>query len=206
MSAVLDPGLRAKFQPILTEELAGAKLSSAALAAVIKALPLTGASNASANFKVLADFLAKGQERTSAARSIMQLARDSWSAEAAAPAVESVLSWAKTVPAAKRTEQYFVETVQTAVELASLLDKERGVAVRKELRGLGVSVFVVKTVREQMRFDTMRIVVEAGKPFELIVENADVMPHNLVVVEPGTHVELATLVQTKRPDQLDKKG
>jgi len=96
--------------------------------------------------------------------------------------------------------------VQTAVELASLLDKERGVAVRKELRGLGVSVFVVKTVREQMRFDTTRIVVEAGKPFELIVENADMMPHNLVVVEPGTHVELATLVQTKRPDQLDKKG
>ena len=206
VSTVVDPGLRAKFQPILTEELAGAKLSGAALTAVIKALPLTGAANAPANFKVLADFLAKGQERTAAARSIMQLSRDSWNAEAAAPAVESVLSWAKTVPAAKRTEQYFVETVQTAVELASLLDKERAGALRKELRGLGVSVFVVKTVREQMRFDTTRIVVEAGKPFELIVENADVMPHNLVVVEPGTHVELATLVQTKRPDQLDKKG
>jgi len=206
MSAVIDPGLRAKFQPILTEELADAKLSGGALAAVVKALPLTGAANAPANFKVLTGFLAKGQERTAAARSIMQLSRESWSGAAAAPAVEGVLVWAKTVPAAKRTEQYFVETVQTAVELASLMEPERAVTVRKELRGLGVSVFVVKTVREQMRFDTTRIVVEAGKPFELIVENADVMPHNLVVVEPGSHVELSTVVQTKRPDQLDKKG
>ena len=68
--------------------------------------------------------------------------------------------------------------------------------MRKELRGLGVSVFVVKTVREQMRYDTPRLVVEAGKPFEVIFENVDAMPHNFVVVEPGTRQAVAEAVQT----------
>jgi azurin len=120
--------------------------------------------------------------------------------------VASVLAWAKGVPTDKRTEQSFVETVQAATQLAGLLDPSEALAVRKELRGLGVSVFVVKTVREQMRYDTPRIVVEAGKPFELIVENADVMPHNLLVVKPGARQSVSESVQTRRPDQLDKKG
>jgi hypothetical protein len=47
---------------------------------------------------------------------------------------------------------------------------------------------VVKTVREQMRYDAPRPVVEAGKPFEVIIENPDAMPHNMVIVEPGRAV------------------
>jgi azurin len=57
-----------------------------------------------------------------------------------------------------------------------------------------------------MRYDTPRIVVEAGKPFELIVENTDVMPHNLLVVSPGSRQAVAEAVQAKSPSQLDKKG
>ncbi len=206
ISFVADPGLRAKFQPLLSESLADAKLAGNVRSAVVRALPLTGALNAKANFATLLSFLEKGQERTGAARSLMQLPRDSWSAAGVAPAVESVLTWAKSVPTDKRTEQSFVETIQTASQLATLLDPAQSTAVRKELRGLGVSVFVVKTVREQMRFDTARIVVEAGKPFELIVENTDVMPHNLLVVTPGSYKAVSESVQTRRPDQLDKKG
>ena len=44
-------------------------------------------------------------------------------------------------------------------------------ATRGELKGLRVAAFVVRTVREQMRFDTTRLVVEAGKDFEVTFEN-----------------------------------
>ncbi|MEO6738661.1 MAG: plastocyanin/azurin family copper-binding protein, partial [Chthoniobacteraceae bacterium] len=197
-----DPTLRAKFQPLLTASLNDAKLRSA----VLNALPLMGAENAKANFKTLATALQDNGSRTAAARAVMQLPRDSWDKSVAGPAAESVLAWAKTVPQGNRTKQDFVETVQTGMELASLLPADSATKIRKELRGLGVSVFVVKTVHEQMRYDTTRIVVEKGKPFEIIIENLDAMPHNLVIVDSGTRQNVAEAVQTRRPDQLDKKG
>ena len=52
-------------------------------------------------------------------------------------------------------------------------------------------VFIVRAVREQMRFDTPRIVVEPGKAIEIIFENPDFMPHNLVVVRPNTREKSA---------------
>ena len=59
--------------------------------------------------------------------------------------------YAKTVEANQRSEQNFVELTQLGMELATLAGNA---GVRKELRSLGVSVFVVKTVREQLRYDT----------------------------------------------------
>ncbi|RYD31146.1 MAG: dehydrogenase, partial [Verrucomicrobiaceae bacterium] len=78
--------------------------------------------------------------------------------------------------------------------------------LRRELRSLGVSVFVVKTVREQLRYDTSRLVVEKGKAFEIVFENSDVMPHNLVVVEPGKHLDIGQAAMTMTPDLRDKQG
>lgn len=206
ISFLPDPALRAKFQPLLAATVADAKTSAALRAAALGALPLTGAENAKANFATLAMRLREGQDRTVAARALMQLPHESWNPEVIGPVVESILTWGKSVPAEKRTAQEFVETIQAGSELAALLPPPEAIRARKELRSLGVSVFVVKTVREQMRYDTPRLVVEAGKPFEVIVENVDMMPHNFVVVEPGARQAVSEAVQLQKPDQLDKKG
>ena len=129
-----------------------------------------------------------------------------WDKGAAGPLAEGILTWAKTVPAGDRSKQEYIEIVQAGNELSSLMPPADAAWIKKELRSLGVSVFVVKTVREQMRYDTPRLVVEAGKPFEVIFENMDAMGHNFVVVQPGTRQAVAEAVQTRRPDQLDKKG
>jgi azurin len=150
--------------------------------------------------------LEKGVDRSTAARALMQLPRDSWEKDAAGPIAQSILAWAKTVPVDRRTSQDFIETVQAGSEMAGLMPSAERTKIRKDLRGLGVSVFVVKTVREQMRYDNPRLVVEAGKPFEIIFENLDFMPHNLVVVMPGTRQAVAEAVQTMKPDHLDKQG
>ena len=201
-----DPALRAKFQPLLAAAVGDAKTPDALRSAVLAALPLTGAENARANFGTLSKFLREGRDRTTAARALMQLPQESWDPEAIGPIVDSILTWAKAEPANKRTAQDFVEAVQAGSALAVLLPTAEAIRVRKELRGLAVSVFVVKTVREQMRYDVPRLVVEAGKPFEVIVENVDMMPHNFVVVMPGTRQAVSEAVQTQKPDQLDKKG
>jgi hypothetical protein len=119
--------------------------------------------------------------------------------------VETILAWAKKVPAAKRTAQDYIETVQVGMEMASLLPPDDNLRIRKQLLDLGVRVFVIKSVREQMRYDTTRIVVEAGKPFEIILENLDMMPHNLVIVQPGAREEVGNQAQTMAPNP-DKQG
>lgn len=201
-----DPALRAKFQPLLNAALGDARTSGNTRSAALRVLPLMGAENARGNFVTLAAHLARGLERTAAARAIVQLPREAWVPQVSAPAVESVVAWAKTIPDGDRTKQDFIETVQAGSELAGLLPPADAARLRKELRGLGVSVFVVKTVREQMRYDTTRLVVEAGKPIEIIIENTDAMPHNFVVVQPASRQEVAEAAQNMKPDALDSQG
>jgi azurin len=133
----------------------------------------------------------------------MQLPRDSWDKSQAGEIAKFLLEKAKQVDAKKRTEQDFIETTQLATEMATLAGDT---ATRKELRGLGVAVFVIKTVPEQLRYDNTKIVVEAGKPFEIIFENNDGMPHNLVIVEPGKFMEVGMAALTMPIDKKDKKG
>jgi azurin/glucose/arabinose dehydrogenase/lysophospholipase L1-like esterase len=206
LPSVIDPAVRAQFQPLLVATLNDEKTADGIRRAALRALPLTGATNARANFALLASHLSRGVARSDAARALMQLPRESWSREAAPGLAEAILTWARNVPAGQRTAQDYVEVVQTGSELAGLLPPADASRVRKEFRSLGVSVFVVKTVREQMRYDTTRLVVEAGKPFEVIFENVDMMPHNIVFATPGARQSVAESVQTRRPDQLDKQG
>lgn len=205
LGSVMDPALRAQLQPIVAPLAEGSK-PGALYRASLQALPLMGAANAKANFGALAKALTEGKERNTAARALMQLPRDSWSSESAAPITSALLAWAKTVPDKQRSSQDYVETMQAAQELAGLLPPAEGAALRKELRKLSVSVFVVKTVHEQMRYDTPRLVVEAGKPFEVIFENVDAMPHNIVFVTPGARQDVSMRANAMAPTSVDKEG
>lgn len=203
LGLVLDPTIRSGFQTKLSELLTSGKASGGVLKAALAALPLMGADNAAANFKVLAKFLHEGTERGTVVDAINQLPRAAWDKSLADPLAKDILTFAKTVDAKKRSDQDFVELNQLGMEMATLAGNAD---VRKELRGLGVSVFVVKTVREQLKYDTARLVVEKGKPFEVVFENSDVMPHNFVIVEPGKHLEIGQAAMTMTPDIKDKQG
>jgi azurin len=203
---LMDPSARASFQPLLVETLSGAKSRPEVRSAAMRALPLMGTDNAAKNFGLVAAQLREGRDVAAAAGAIRKLPRDSWAKEQAAPLSEAILKWASGVPAQKRTEQPFVETVQVGMDLATLLPPAESARIRGALLDLGVTVFAVKTVREQMRYDVTRLVVVAGKPFEIIFENDDMMPHNLVVVQPGAREEVGTVADKMQPTSLDRQG
>ena len=92
------------------------------------------------------------------------------------------------------------------MDLATLLPAADSARVRGELIDLSVSVFVIKTVREQMRYDVGRLVVVAGQPFEIIFENDDMMPHNLVVMQPGVRDAIGAITDKMQPTTLDRQG
>lgn len=207
ISLVGEPTLRAKFQPLIAPLFLkeGQRLAENVRSAAIRALPLLGPENAAANFAILATFIRDDRERAVAARAMLQLPRAAWADKEAGPLAESILAYARTVPAEKRTAQDFVEIAQLGMELASRMSTSGGAGIRKSLRELGVAVFVVKTVREQMKYDTDRLVVEAGKPFEVIFENVDIMPHNFVVVTPNSRQDIGMAAATM-PATPDKSG
>ena len=80
-------------------------------------------------------------------------------------------------------------------------------AVRKELGELGVRVIRLGTLLEQMLFDKERLVVQAGKPVEFVFENTDLMPHNFVIVQPGSLEEIGKLAEATatQPGALERQ-
>ena len=184
---------------------AGSDAANVLRSAAIRAL-VSIPQDQEATFAALAGLIAKGELVPAAASGLRKLPRTAWSKTDCAQAANGLLTWAKQIPAAERTSDDFIQIVQTADELSALLPEEQARSFRSELKQVRVPVFVIQTVREQMRYDTPRIVVEVGKPFELRIENTDFMPHNLVVVKPGAREAVGRLAEKMRPDSLDSEG
>ena len=173
--------------------------------AAIRALASLGKEPA-AVFALLTDLIAKNDQVPTAAHALTKLPGNTWPKDQVALAAKGIVIWARAVPADSRTTPEYVDTVRVANKLIALLPADQSAAAMRALGDLAVKTFTIKTVREQLRYDTARLVVEAGKPFEVIFENPDAMPHNLVFVMPGTMQDVATAVQTQAPDKLDGKG
>jgi glucose/arabinose dehydrogenase/azurin len=164
--------------------------------------------NPEAVFAALAGLIANGKEVPAAAQALRVLSPAIWTRERAATASAALglMAWAKTVPVSDRTSQDYIETVQLAGDLAASLPAPPSAGFLNDLRALRVPVFVIRTVREQMRYDTPRLVVKAGEPFEIRFENVDFMPHNLVIVRPGAREKIGLASAKMKPDELDDNG
>jgi len=119
---------------------------------------------------------------------------------------EALVKWARSIPADGRTSQQYLSTVQFAQSLASELPEARSKQLLSDLRELRVFTFFITTLREQMRYDTPRLIVEAGKPFEITLLNTDLMPHNLVIVKPGQRERIGKAAMKLKADVLDGEG
>ena len=164
--------------------------------------------NPEAVFAALAVLIARDEEVPAAAQALRVLPPTVWPRErgSASSAALGLVAWAKTIPVNERTSQDYIETVQLAGDLAASLPAPPSADFQKDLRALRVPVFVIRTVREQMRYDTPRLVVTAGQPLEIRFENVDFMPHNLVLVRPGTREKIGLASAKMKPDELDDDG
>ena len=142
------------------------------------------------SFKTLAGFIRNGVEQPAAIRSIQRIGKRHWPAREIAPLAEALVACALETPANKRTDAPFLETVQLGNELASMLDAEAGGRIRGILDDLGVTVILLRTLIDQTSYDKRLIVVETGKRVEIVLENEDFMPHNLVITVPGAREEI----------------
>ncbi len=182
--ASLRAAFRSKIEPLLhrTEP---AEVRRAAITAIV-AVP----GQERETFNTLAALVQTDTERALAVASLQRMPRKSWPADQAAPLISSLVAWLQELPVDQRTGPEATSAFQFATDLTALLPSEQAAVVGKTLRALGVSVIVIRTIPEQMQYDKSLIVVEAGKPAEIILINDDVMPHNLLVVAPGAAEEI----------------
>lgn len=184
----------------LAQDAAGALRRAAINAA------LAAGGDAAAVAGALQDLVAKGEQITAASDGLRKLGKSAWVVAKAGPAVAGIAGWARALPTEGRTAPDVKRVLEVGEQLAGLLTGDEAAKAKAELSSLSVRVIVVKTVREQMRYDLNKLVVEAGKPFAIDLVNEDMMPHNLVVVTPGSRQEIATLAMTMPIDKADKQG
>jgi putative heme-binding domain-containing protein len=156
-------------------------------------------------FRTTTAFLDSPDLRAAAVRTLLTIPKEQWPKEQAGPLLDRLVTSAEATPAALRTEDEFLSRMQLADQLLTLLPKGEASRYRKALESIAVRVVQINTVREEMRYDTRYFAVKAGRPVQVVLRNDDLMPHNLVIVAPGTLGEVALAAEAMPPDP-DSQG
>ena len=172
-------------------------------AAIAASAKLPGSEAAA--FAALAKLIPTGTDTPTIARAMLALPRESWPVDGLKAAADALLEQAKKVPVADRVQNDFLDVQQLGYQLAAKLPKELSLPVRKSFSTLGVNVIRLGTLHEQMFFDKIQLVAEAGKPVELVFHNSDAMQHNWLLAQIGAADEIG-LAAEKLPPQPDSQG
>jgi putative heme-binding domain-containing protein len=151
-------------------------------------------------FEALAPFVKDDVDRAAAIRALQRIPRQRWPKELAPALLDTVLGYIRKVPAKERTTPAALDALEFADALASLLPEADAKKVRMELGELGVRVIRIGTLPERMSYDKDVIAVKAGKPVEFLFENFDLMPHNLVITQPGALEEIGMMAEASATD------
>ncbi|HYE20517.1 MAG TPA: plastocyanin/azurin family copper-binding protein [Tepidisphaeraceae bacterium] len=162
-------------------------------AAALEALGYVSGREADA-FGVLAKAVsgATGEKRAAAVRAIGRIPASKWPKDGVEPLAQAVVKLVESTPTEQRTTPEVVQAVQLGNDLAGAMGQPAGPAVRKRLRELAVRVVLMRTLVEQMQYDLRYFTVQAGKPVQIVLQNDDNMPHNLVITAPGGLAEIGT--------------
>lgn len=202
---IKDPRLRAEFYPFVWPTVEKGDWNdplTVAMVTVLCSIP----THEAGIFAHLSDMAVteQGPVWEAAVKSIRQIPTQHWSVEKAEHLAAALIKRLEQTPAEQRDTPAMVEAIQLGSDLASILPAEKAAPVRKALRDLGVQVVLLRTLKEQMLYDLKYFVVQAGKPVKVVLDNTDVMPHNLVVIEPGSLTEVgiaaASLTQPTDPN------
>jgi putative heme-binding domain-containing protein len=118
--------------------------------------------------------------------------------------LDFLVGLAESTPTADRTTDPFIDAMQLADQLLAAVPVELARQYRARLREVSVRVVRIKTIEEEMRYDTPYFAVEAGRSVQVVLQNEDLMPHNFVITAPDALQEVALLGATLPKGQGDE--
>lgn len=209
---VRDAQARARVRPALERVLQPHSGASEGLSlAALRALPLTGEGFGPGNFELLSGLILKERFVPEAAAAMAQLPEAVLSGEKAvdlgalAPLVSALLRWLEAVPEKERQSPQFAAALQTGRVLAGKLEAQ-AVAAERKLRAVKSEVCVLRPVFEQGRFEVQWLTARAGQPLEVVFENTDAVPRNVVLVAPGARETVLAEAAKLSLNQSDAEG
>jgi len=206
MPLIRDPGLRASLYPriepllhALPASLASGRQVGGESASIIRRAAMNALTYVHGQevptFQTLAKFIRENVNRHAVIVALQKIPTAYWPAEEAKPLLKSIIASIRQVPVEERMAPAAIDALQFGDALTVLLPADTARTIRKDLAGLRVRVIRVGTVLEQMRYDVDRIVVQAGKLVEILLENSDMMPHNFVITCLGAFEEIGLLAE-----------
>jgi len=209
---VLDGDRRSVFQAqaaqagaSLSFELTSADVRVRRAAARATSALATSPERASAAVEALAAQCSDPDVRASVVAALRSIPAARWPGGSEREVAQSLLTLFRSQPAGDVER----DVLAFADELA---DPERGLdaTLARELRlarrRAGPQVAVIRPVPDSLLYDRTQVTVVAGRPVELVFQNVDIMPHNLVVTARGAlaRVGMAAERMSASPDAWSK--
>ena len=144
-------------------------------------------------FDLVAPLVSDAKFQVAAVRTLLAIPKKVRGARASGEVLRALVEHAEKTPAKDRTTGAFVDAMQLADQLMTAVPSDLAKSYRARLSAVTVRVVRIKTVEEEMRYDIPFFAVQAGKTVQVVVENHDLMPHNLVITAPGALKEVAQL-------------
>ncbi len=200
MKLVPEESSLAILQDFVTESLE-AKFPVAVRRAAVAALPkLSDASED--KFAKLAELVREPELEEVSVQSFLTLDLSTIASSLAESIAQHLVARAEATTASERTSNRFVDFSQLVERLMARVPETESRRLRSRMQAIAVRVIRIKTVPEEMRYDLKYFVAATGKPIQLLLQNDDLMPHNLVIVQPGTLKEVALLASAMAPEAL----
>ena len=158
-------------------------------------------------FQLLVGFAGSGAHWNDAVTVMAGIPKSQWAEEEAAGLVGALLRNTSEVPEAERGRKPFETAVAFGLELVGFLPPEQAEEAREAFEELVVQRIRIVAVPKELRFDKLNFNVIAGRPVEILFENPDEMPHNLLVTKPGTLKEVGEAgdAMATQPDAFEKQ-
>ncbi|MFK8114007.1 MAG: c-type cytochrome [Rubripirellula sp.] len=151
------------------------------------------ASKQDETFQLVAPLISETKLRAAAVTTLLKVPQKQRDPDSSRELVRFLVKHAEDTPAKDRTSGPFIDAMQLADQLMASVPSEEAKTLRDRLDKVVVRVIRIKTVEEEMRYDLSHFAVQAGKSVQVILENHDLMPHNLVFTTPGDLKEVAQL-------------
>ena len=142
-------------------------------------------------FRSVAPFVSDKPFRANAVNTLLSIPAQDRDPRISAALLDVLVKHAEATPAAQRTTNAFLQAMQLADQLLTRLPAAEARVLRNRLREVSVRVVLIHTVEEEMRYDVSHFAVEAGRPVQIVLNNEDLMPHNLVITATGALKEVA---------------
>jgi lysophospholipase L1-like esterase/azurin len=121
--------------------------------------------------------------------------------------LEAFIASLVAMPEADLNAPAFLGTVNLARKLVAELPAPNRPPLLARLEGIGTLELTLTAVEAKMAFDKTKLVVPAGKAVSLLFKNPDLMPHNVVIVRPGSgqRVGEAADAMARLPDGFERQ-